>query len=1108
MRKVNYLFSMLMLFFMGGVSMNAADVYNLGEQVTTAISPGVDYILAPSGAGGSKYLTATFSLSTTLTAANVFQFEAAGTKDGLSIYVLKNKSTGAYVSRIYKDGAELNDAPDGQYMDDIVSSTLTTTTDVAKAMQFFVEKGDSTAAQKGVSRFWYGRTSSYYSDATMADAFVIANANSTKIPPVMMCGGNGQFMSGYTDTNIWQIYALEVPQGIAKLTQILRTYLPDGVEAAFTEGSAPGMVPTTQYQALKTAYDNVNTLLNSTETHTAADYDAASNALVAAYNAAKAAVLPMMAGVYYIQNVNNSNLAYDDVTSGTMKHASVANFATALTQETKYIFQLTAASDTTFYIQDLGTGSYVSGYADPLKTSATDKIAFSIFKENGTWAITLPTNKANGWNRFSNGTIGTWTVSGDAGSHWNLITVPDSIKQGISERAAQEQLNAKLAALYPKASNIYETSRTFKSDATADNTYTSRGLITDAANLWTNSLASGDGQGLAGLVDGDFTTYYHSSYTAATAPTTPSHAYIGMNLGKQVSTIQLKMSKRTQNMNGANPTQLAIYATNDTTGTWTFVKNVAVNYTIGNPDTTAITTGIELGAPYQYVRMDVLANANNQNVNGLPFFYLSELAAYEATYDAANSPLSKVPEAITTALVTNLKAAATEVAANKATQPTIDALQKAYDDFVANYPDPQVAKDALAALKVYVDGAAAGDGVGYTTTEGLAAIQGVYTTESAKIADVMDLATVNAVKTNCANAITAFLKTIKQPSANTLYAIVSKTATTAKAGGAQFSGVYAQNNNIGTGLKWGGINADSTAFDKTAVLGKPAYMWEIETADNDSVYLRNVGTGFYMNGNTTSNVAGKVYIKYSGTAGVFNLIVAKTGSIYLNAQPGTGKNMVTWTAAAGNDNSAYEFQAITLNEDEATFYQPATAARTYQLMTVPYEVAGAANGDLYKVLGQNADKNQLVIEKTTSVAAGVPFIFKANDATATSAQLYPVVTPTHVATVGTATTQNGVVGVLSQVNVKAGEGVLVGDGSQVTLTTGLNTLIAANTGYFTEAMPIATGTVTIPIAAVVDAINEVTTGAANNNYYDLQGRRVLAPTKGLYIVGGKKVIIK
>lgn len=42
----------------------------------------------------------------------------------------------------------------------------------------------------------------------------------------------------------------------------------------------------------------------------------------------------------------------------------------------------------------------------------------------------------------------------------------------------------------------------------------------------------------------------------------------------------------------------------------------------------------------------------------------------------------------------------------------------------------------------------------------------------------------------------------------------------------------------------------------------------------------------------------------------------------------------------------------------------------------------------------------------------------------------------------------------------------------------------------------------------VTAIKNVKVGAEDNIYYDLQGRRVLYPKKGLYIVNGKKVIIK
>ena len=46
----------------------------------------------------------------------------------------------------------------------------------------------------------------------------------------------------------------------------------------------------------------------------------------------------------------------------------------------------------------------------------------------------------------------------------------------------------------------------------------------------------------------------------------------------------------------------------------------------------------------------------------------------------------------------------------------------------------------------------------------------------------------------------------------------------------------------------------------------------------------------------------------------------------------------------------------------------------------------------------------------------------------------------------------------------------------------------------------------------VNGINEVTSEAivtdANAVYYDLQGRRVERPGRGIYIVNGKKVIIK
>ena len=42
----------------------------------------------------------------------------------------------------------------------------------------------------------------------------------------------------------------------------------------------------------------------------------------------------------------------------------------------------------------------------------------------------------------------------------------------------------------------------------------------------------------------------------------------------------------------------------------------------------------------------------------------------------------------------------------------------------------------------------------------------------------------------------------------------------------------------------------------------------------------------------------------------------------------------------------------------------------------------------------------------------------------------------------------------------------------------------------------------------VSSISSITSDAALTPYYDLQGRPVAAPTRGVYIKDGKKVVIK
>ncbi len=73
--------------------------------------------------------------------------------------------------------------------------------------------------------------------------------------------------------------------------------------------------------------------------------------------------------------------------------------------------------------------------------------------------------------------------------------------------------------------------------------------------------------------------------------------------------------------------------------------------------------------------------------------------------------------------------------------------------------------------------------------------------------------------------------------------------------------------------------------------------------------------------------------------------------------------------------------------------------------------------------------------------------------------------------------------------------------------------VAANRAYLHIATSLAPAAVGAPMMLVFDdditGINEVQgAGFKVNGYYDLQGRKVAHPTKGLYIVNGKKVVIK
>ncbi|MBR4920819.1 MAG: hypothetical protein IKZ62_05825, partial [Prevotella sp.] len=102
-----------------------------------------------------------------------------------------------------------------------------------------------------------------------------------------------------------------------------------------------------------------------------------------------------------------------------------------------------------------------------------------------------------------------------------------------------------------------------------------------------------------------------------------------------------------------------------------------------------------------------------------------------------------------------------------------------------------------------------------------------------------------------------------------------------------------------------------------------------------------------------------------------------------------------------------------------------------------------------------------------------------------------------------------------------------GDGSAISTTSGKTRYVLGVTSGVAQFQKINTTAATVPVGKAYLQFNEVIeargfglgdddataiknmkVGKEDNVYYDLQGRRVLYPNKGLYIVNGKKVILK
>ena len=616
------------------------------------------------------------------------------------------------------------------------------------------------------------------------------------------------------------------------------------------------------------------------------------------------------------------------------------------------------------------------------------------------------------WNIFSGngGVIGNWMNGGhpenDEGNFFYLYNVAEELVDAIAEEVKQYDINTRLQTLLEDATASYNLGIAYEPEAacTADDNFSSHGYLTyekdeegnpatdDEGNVVSNlkivandgasAIHPSDGSGsVVGLLDNAANTFTHTYWSGTTYP----HFFeIDLGEGQALDAIAIKMLRRTQTSeHNANFGfgEVKVFGRNSEEEEWTSCGNLKMTYNInlyaheedgsisvdeeGNPvlaswsaDNGEGYVGLGscgLGASYRYLRLQHYKAINGtQNT----YFSASEIALFGATLSVEKSLNTVVPAEILAAFEAEMEKAKAELATGKATEGQITALQAAYNEFLANFPEPARLTSALAAAKALAETLPVDDAeVGFYPQAAADAYNAVIAEVEATVADVMSLETINTGVAKLDAAKAALLKTINMFETG-FYQV--KMAGGGYEEALMHSSRVAADTKTVKGLraefaKQTG-NVDEGLVDDENYISSVASVWYLEVGENNKVAIRSLGNGLYLqpclaNFNYVQMTEEKAWFEVQAdglkNGGWFNFIVgtdtvtATAGRpLYANINSATDmKNgyLVSWYGADGSDNSTFKLEAVALADFGYGANTFVFGNNKTQFFTLPYD---------------------------------------------------------------------------------------------------------------------------------------------------------------------------
>lgn len=618
------------------------------------------------------------------------------------------------------------------------------------------------------------------------------------------------------------------------------------------------------------------------------------------------------------------------------------------------------------------------------------------------------------WNYFwTNGkVIGNWYPEDDGNSFF-LYNVDEELVDAIKDEVAQYELNIQLQELYDNAVASYNLGKAYEPAAacTRDDVFSDHGLLTyekdeegnpaldEEGNVISNmkiltkngenAVHPSDGFGsVVGLLDNQWDTFTHTSWDGSTYP---QYFEIDLGEGNELDAIALKLMRRTgtsEHNASFGIGEAIVYARNSVEEEWVRVANLAMTYDInlyardengeiavdeeGNPvlqswsaDNGENYVGIGatgLGAKYRYLRLQhyKTLSTTSSGVQQNVYFSASEMALFGATYAPEKSLNGAVPAEILAALESEMAKAKAELDGGKATAAQIAALQEAYNEFLANFPEPSRLKDALAAAKTLAEElpieTEEGE-VGYYPQAALDAYNVVIAEVEGTVADVMTLAVINngiakldAAKAELLKSLNMFATGFYQlKMAGGGYEEALMHASRVAADTEEVKGLRAEF------AKQTG-NVDEGLVDDENYINSVASVWYFEVGENNKVAIRSLANGLYLqpvlaNFNYVQMTPEKAWFEVQAdglkNGGLYNLIVgtdtvpATAGRpLYANINSSTSMQngyLVSWFGANGGDNSTMKIEEVDLADFSYGANTFVLGNNKTQFFTLPYD---------------------------------------------------------------------------------------------------------------------------------------------------------------------------